>query len=408
MSTKDFLEKDYYAALGVAKDATQTDIKKAYRKLARELHPDKNPGDAKAETRFKEVSEAYDVLSDETRRREYDEARALFGTGGFPGGFGSGGFGTGAGAPGAGTFDINDLFGGGGTAGTRAGGGGAGGLGDLFGGLFGGGRGATRRGGSAVPSRGADVETEVTLDFPEAVHGVTVPLQLASPASCRTCGGIGSRPGTAPRQCPICLGTGLTTRNQGAFAFSEPCRECRGTGAVIDDPCPDCRGSGVTTQTRTITVKIPAGVADGQRIRLAGKGAPGARGGPSGDLFVRVHVRSHELFGRKGDDLTLPLPVTFPEAALGTSVRVPTLDGAVTLKIPAGTASGRTFRVRGRGVPKRGAHGTAAGAGDLLVTVEVAVPKNLPAEAREALEKYGAAQPDDPRPQLTRAVEGRA
>ena len=249
-----------------------------------------------------------------------------------------------------------------------------GGLGDLFGGLFGGRGGATRgRAGSAGASRGADVETEVTLDFPEAVHGVTVPLQLASPAACRTCGGIGARPGTAPRQCPICLGTGLVTRNQGAFAFSEPCRECRGTGSVIDEPCPDCRGTGVTTQTRTITVKIPAGVADGQRIRLAGKGVPGERGGPAGDLYVRVHVRAHELFGRKGDDLTLTLPVTFPEAALGTTVRVPTMDGSVTLKIPAGTASGRTFRVRGRGVPKR-----SGGAGDLLVTVEVAVPKNLP------------------------------
>jgi molecular chaperone DnaJ len=400
VSTKDYLEKDYYAALGVAKDAGQADIKKAYRKLARELHPDKNPGDAKAEARFKEVSEAYDVLSDETRRKEYDEARSLFGAGGFRPGAGGGfpgGF-PGAGA-GDGTFDLGDLFGGGGA--TRAGG--AGGLGDLFGGLFGGrgGTTTTRRGTS--PSRGADVETEVTLDFGEAVRGVTVPLQLASPATCRTCHGNGARPGTAPRQCPVCLGTGLTTRNQGAFAFSEPCRECRGTGSVIDDPCPDCGGSGATTQTRAITVKIPAGVADGQRIRLAGKGAPGARGGPAGDLYVRVHVRSHDLFGRKGDDLTLTLPVTFGEAALGTSVRVPTLDGAVTLKIPAGTASGRTFRIRGRGVPRR-----TGGAGDLLVTAEVAVPKNLSADAREALEKYAAAQQDDPRPHITRAVEGRA
>jgi molecular chaperone DnaJ len=395
VSTKDFLEKDYYAALGVAKDASSADIKKAYRKLARELHPDKNPGNAKAEARFKEVSEAYDVLSDPARRREYDEARSLFGGGGFPGGFRPGR--AGAGGPGGGaTFDINDIFG---QAGGRAG---AGGFGDLLGGIFGGGGGRGR--GTASPARGADVETEVTLDFPEAVHGVTVPLQLASPASCRTCGGNGARPGTVPRQCPACLGTGLITRNQGAFAFSEPCRECRGTGSVIDDPCPDCRGAGVTTQTRTITVKIPSGVADGQRIRLAGKGAPGVRGGPAGDLFVRVHVRQHELFGRKGDDLTLTLPVTFPEAALGTTVRVPTMDGAVTLKIPPGTASGRTFRVRGRGVPRRG----GASTGDLLVTVEVAVPKNLPADAREALEKYAAAQPDDPRPQVTAAVDGRA
>ena len=395
MSTKDFVEKDYYKALGVAKDASGSDIKKAYRKLARELHPDKNPGDAKAEARFKEVSEAYGVLSDETRRREYDEARSLFG-GGMPGGFRPGGGGTG---PGGTTFDLNDLFGQGATRANQ----GSGGLGDLFGGLFGGRGAGTRAGRSAAASRGADVETEVTLDFPEAVHGVTVPLQLASPAACRTCGGIGARPGTAPRQCPNCLGTGLTTRNQGAFAFSEPCRECRGTGSVIDDPCPDCRGTGVTSQTRTITVKIPAGVADGQRIRLAGKGVPGERGGPAGDLFVRVHVRAHELFGRKGDDLTLTLPVTFPEATLGTTVRVPTMDGAVTLKIPAGTASGRTFRVRGRGVPKR-----SGGSGDLLVTAEVAVPKNLPAEAREALEKYAATQPDDPRPQITAAVDGRA
>ena len=400
MSTKDFLEKDYYKALGVAKDASSSDIKKAYRKLARELHPDKNPGDAKAEARFKEVSEAYGVLSDETRRREYDEARSLFG-GGMPGGGFPGGFRPGGGGAGGTTFDLNDLFG---QGATRANPGAGGGLGDLFGGLFGGGRGAnTRAGRSAAASRGADVETEVTLDFPEAVHGVTVPLQLASPAACRTCGGNGARPGTAPRQCPACLGTGLITRNQGACAFSEPCRECRGTGSVIDDPCPDCRGTGVTTQTRTITVKIPAGVADGQRIRLGGKGVPGERGGPAGDLFVRVHVKAHELFGRKGDDLTLTLPVSFPEAALGTTVRVPTMDGSVTLKIPAGTASGRTFRVRGRGVPKR-----SGGAGDLLVTAEVAVPKNLPADAKETLEKYAAAQPDDPRPQITAAVDGRA
>jgi molecular chaperone DnaJ len=383
VSTKDFLEKDYYSALGVSKSASQSEIKKAYRKLARQLHPDKNPGDANAESRFKEVSEAYDVLSDEKRRREYDEARSLFGAGGFrPGGTGPGG------AP----YDFSDLFTG---AGGRVAGGG--GIGDLFGGLFGGGRGTTRR--TTAPARGADVETEVTLDFTEAVAGVTVPLQLASPASCRTCGGNGARPGTAPRVCPACLGTGLITRNQGAFAFSEPCRECRGTGQIVDDPCQDCRGSGVTTQTRTITVKIPAGVRDGQRIRLAGKGAPGGRGGPAGDLFVRVHVQPHELFGRKGDDLTLAVPVTFDEATLGASVRVPTLDGTVTVKIPAGTGSGRTFRVRGKGAPKRG-----GGAGDLLVTVEVAVPKNISAEAREALEKYAAAQPDDPRPHITRRL----
>jgi molecular chaperone DnaJ len=387
VSTKDFLEKDYYAALGIAKDASPADIKKAYRKLARELHPDKNPGDSRAEARFKEVSEAYDVLSDDKRRREYDEARSLFGAGGYRPGAGGG-------VP----FDLGDLFGGG-----RPSAGGSGGLGDLFGGLFGGRSGGRRTTTASAPARGSDVETEVTLAFAEAVAGVTVPLQLASPGTCRTCLGTGARPGTQPHACAACLGTGLITRNQGAFAFSEPCRECRGTGQIVDDPCPDCRGTGVTRQTRTITVRIPPGVKDGQRIRLAGKGAPGLRGGPAGDLYVRVHVQEHELFGRKGDDITLTLPVTFPEAALGASVRVPTLEGAVTLKIPAGTSSGRTFRVRGKGTPKR-----AGGAGDLLVTVEIAVPRTLTPEAREALEKYAVAQPDDPRPHVTRRVIGDA
>jgi molecular chaperone DnaJ len=390
VSTKDFLEKDYYSALGVAKDASQADIKKAYRKLARELHPDKNPGDSKAEARFKEVSEAYDVLSDDKRRREYDEARSLFGAGG--------GFRPGAGGAGV-PFDLGDLFGGGRATASGSGGGG---LGDLFGGLFGN-RGGARRTTAFSPARGSDVETEVTLAFTEAVAGVTVPLQLASPGTCRTCQGTGARPGTQPHTCPTCLGSGLVTRNQGAFAFSEPCRECRGTGQLIDDPCSECRGTGVTRQTRTITVRIPPGVKDGQRIRLAGKGAPGLRGGQSGDLYVRVHVQPHELFGRKGDDITLTLPVTFPEAALGASVRVPTLDGAVTLRIPAGTTTGRTFRVRGKGTVKR-----TGGAGDLLVTVDVAVPSSLTPEAREALEKYAVAQPDDPRPHITRSVIGDA
>jgi molecular chaperone DnaJ len=390
VSTKDFLEKDYYSALGVAKDASQADIKKAYRRLARELHPDKNPGDSKAEARFKEVSEAYDVLSDDKRRREYDEARSLFGSGG--------GYRPSAGGAGV-PFDLGDLFGGGRATASGSGGG----LGDLFGGLFGG-RGASgRRPTASAPMRGSDVETEVTLAFSEAVAGVTVPLQLASPGSCRTCHGTGARPGTQPHVCATCLGSGLVTRNQGAFAFSEPCKDCRGTGQVVDDPCPDCRGTGVTRQTRTITVRIPPGVKDGQRIRLASKGAPGLRGGQAGDLYVRVHVQPHELFGRKGEDITLTLPVTFPEAALGASVRVPTLDGAVTVRIPPGTTSGRTFRVRGKGTPKRG-----GGAGDLLVTVDVAVPGSLGPEAREALEKYAVAQPEDPRPHITRRVVGDA
>src|SRR5215213_3156408 len=347
MSTRDFIEKDYYAALDVPKDADAAAIKKAYRKLARDLHPDKNPNNAEAEARFKDVSEAYDVLSDEKRRAEYDEARRLFGAGGraggFPGGFGgTGGFPSGGGSS---TFDLGDLLG------QTGAGGRAGGLGDLFGGLFGGGGGAggarARSQAASGPARGQDVETEATLSFDEAVLGVTVPLRMQSPGSCPTCAGTGAKPGTSPHTCPVCQGAGVTSRSQGAFAFSEPCRNCRGTGSVVDDPCPTCSGNGVTTQTRTITVRIPAGVKDGQRIRLAGKGAPGRRGGPAGDLFVVVHVAEHQLFGRKGEDLTLTVPITFAEASLGTTITVPTLDGSVSLKVPAGTASGRTLRVRG-------------------------------------------------------------
>lgn len=401
MSTRDFIEKDYYAALGVAKDADAAAIKKAYRALARDLHPDKNPGNAQAEAKFKEASEAYGVLSDPAKRKEYDEARRLFGGGGFrPGAGGAGGFPPGgfpAGSAGQ-PFDLGDLFG------AASGGGGqrAGGLGDLFGGLFGGGgAGAGTRGrqqAASGPARGQDVETEATLAFDEAVLGVTVPLRMQSPGSCPTCHGSGAKPGTAPHTCPVCNGAGVTSRSQGAFAFSEPCRECRGSGSVVDDPCATCRGSGVTDQVRTITVRIPAGVKDGQRIRLAGKGAPGRRGGPAGDLFVVVHVTGSELFGRSGDDLTLDVPISFAEAALGTTLTVPTLDGTVSLKVPPGTAGGRTFRVRGRGVHGKGR------TGDLLVTVSIAVPSALDPEARAAVEALAAQLDEDPRPQVTAAV----
>ena len=384
MSTKDFLEKDYYKTLGVPKDATADEVKKAYRKLARKFHPDANKGDAAAEERFKEISEAYDVLSDDKRRREYDEARTLFGAGGFRRGP------AGAGGPGGGyTFDLGDMFGGGG----------AGGLGDILGGLFGGGRGARPAG----PRRGADVESEVTLAFRDAVDGVTVPLRMASEQACPTCRGTGGRGGAMPRQCPVCHGSGQTSRNQGGFAFAEPCRECRGRGLVVDDPCPDCRGSGRAMGTRTLTVRIPAGVSDGQRIRLKGKGAPGERGGPPGDLFVNVNVRPHRLFGRKGDNLTLTVPVTFAEAALGAEIKVPTLTGApVTLRLPAGTANGRTFRVKGRGVTRR--DGTK---GDLLVTVDVVVPGKLKGKAREAVEAFqDATAGEDPRSGLLDMAKG--
>jgi molecular chaperone DnaJ len=239
----------------------------------------------------------------------------------------------------------------------------------------------------------------VTLAFRDAVGGVTVPLRLSTPGTCPTCHGSGAAPGTSPRNCSACNGHGVTSRNQGGFAFAEPCTACRGSGRVVEHPCAQCAGSGAATSERTLNVRIPPGVADGQRIRLAGRGAPGERGGPAGDLLVLVHVTPHKVFGRKGDHLTLTLPVTYPEAALGADISVPTLDSPVTLRIPAGTANGRTFRVKGRGVPRK-----VGGAGDLLVTVEVAVPQKLSAPAKEALEKYAAAAPHDPREHLREVV----
>jgi molecular chaperone DnaJ len=383
VSARDYAEKDYYAALGVPKDASTAEIKKAYRKLATTLHPDKNPGDKAAEDRFKEVSEAYDVLSDDTKRREYDEARTLFSSGlGGLGGFRGGGAGPG---PGGMTFDLNDLLGR--TAGQ---GGFSGGLGDVFGGLFGA-RGSQPRG----PRRGADVEADVTLGFADAVRGATVPLRLTTTGGCETCRGLGSAPGTSPTTCGVCGGAGVTTRNQGGFALSEPCKACRGKGRIVETPCPTCRGTGTTAHDRTLNVRIPAGVADGQKVRLAGRGAPGERGGPAGDLLVTVHVTPHPLFDRRDDHLTVTVPITFAEAALGAKVAVPTLEGPVTLKIPAGTSSGRTFRVKGRGIARKN-----GAAGDLLVTVEVAVPQKLSADAKKALEAFAAAAPDDPRAHL--------
>jgi molecular chaperone DnaJ len=333
MSAREWLEKDFYKELGVSSTASADEIKRAYRKLARELHPDANPGDARAEARFKSVSEAYGVLSDVEKRKQYDEARSLFNGGFRPGG--------GFGGPGGG-FDLGDLFGqGAGRSGDM------GGLGDLLGGLFGG-RGGAAGAGASRPRRGTDVETEVRIDFTEAVRGATVPLRIASPSTCGSCGGTGARAGTVPRACPACGGTGLVTRNQGAFAFSEPCRDCRGTGRIIDDPCAECAGRGVSNRHRTLTMRIPPGVADGQRIRLAGQGEPGMRGAPSGDLYVLVHVTPHPVFGRSGDDLTVTVPVSFPELVKGTTLTVPTMDGSVKLKVPAGTNSGRTLRARGR------------------------------------------------------------
>jgi molecular chaperone DnaJ len=392
MSSKDWLEKDFYAVLGVAKSATTDEIKKSYRKLARELHPDHNPGNAASEDRFKAVSEAYDVLSDPAKRKEYDEMRQLFGSGAFRRGAGTGGGGT--------TFDMADLFGDGGAGGDRRFGGA--GFSDLFSSIFsGGGRGGpgpgtnTRRG----PMRGRDVEAEVVLDFRSAVNGTTLPLTLRAPGVCDMCHGNGAKPGTRPRVCPVCAGSGVTTSNQGSFSFAEPCRNCQGVGEIVDEKCPECQGTGGVTKVRTLNVRIPAGVSDGQRIRLAGRGEPGERGGSAGDLYVLIKVREDPLFGRYGDDLTLAVPITFPEAVTGVDLRVPTLDGSVTVRVPAGTPSGRTLRVRGKGVGRR--DGTA---GDLLVTVDIVVPKDLPESARTAVEALAESLPPAPRRHIEEAM----
>jgi molecular chaperone DnaJ len=382
VSTKDYLEKDYYKVLGVAKTASADEIKQSYRKLARKYHPDANKGDSKSEERFKEISEAYNVLSDEKRRKEYDEARTLFGADRFrvgtPGGGAGGGFG----------FDLGDLFGSSGTGGR---------LGDLLGGMFGG-RGTQQR-----PRRGTDVETEATLSFSDAVDGVTVPLRLTGEGPCPTCHGTGAKSGTVPRVCPSCEGSGQASKNLGSFGISEPCKECRGRGLIADDPCPSCSGSGRAMSTRTIQARIPAGVKDGQRIRLKAKGAPGERGGPAGDLYVHVHVKPHPIFGRSADNLTITVPITFPEAVLGAEIKVPTHHGVpVTVRIPPGTPNGRTLRVRGRGT--RRSDGTN---GDLLVTVEVAVPQNVNGKAAEALELFQQALGShNPRDNLLQQARG--
>ncbi len=394
---REWLEKDYYKALGVSKNAKAEDIKKSYRKLARELHPDANPDNKKAEERFKEVSEAYDVLGDTEQRKKYDEARELYGSGGRFGGFGGGGGGgrnQRSGGNARSQADFGDMFG----ANQPAGGG----FSDVFGGLFNRG-GAGGGGGARQPRRGSDIESEVTLGFNDALHGVTLPLRLASQGICTSCGGSGARPGTAPKACPACQGSGARIHNQGGFAFSEPCDRCHGHGLSIDDPCPTCHGTGQATSTHTIHARIPAGVKDGQRIRLKGKGGPGTNSGPAGDLYIVVNVSKHPVFGRDGNNVTINLPVAFDEAALGANVRVPTPDGStVTLKLPQGTSNGRKFRVKGKG-----AHPKGKAPGDLLVTVTVEVPAELSDDARVAIESLRTARGSyDPRAELINKVAG--
>ncbi|MGH7644393.1 MAG: molecular chaperone DnaJ [Gemmatimonadales bacterium] len=388
VSQRDYFEKDYYGVLGVSKDASTAEISKAYRKLARKLHPDARPDDKRAEERFKEVSEAHSVLSNAERRKEYDRVRELVGAEGFrfPGGTGRGGFRAGQQRSADGLFDLSDILGGIFNQGEDS---------SRFGG-------ARRRAGGA--RRGRDLQTDVTLAFEDAIAGVTVTLRVDGQAQCSTCGGSGARPGTTPIICPTCGGSGLTAEDQGLFSFSQPCATCGGSGRQIPDPCPVCDGTGVERRPRTVHARIPAGVADGATVKLKGRGEPGPPGGGAGDLFVRVHVMPHEVFGRRGDDLLLTAPITVAEAALGARVTLPTMTDSVTLKIPAGTESGKTLRVRGRGIAR--ANGRR---GDLLVTIDVAVPKGLTKTQRRMLEDFAATDDSGVRDHLEshlRASEG--
>ena len=362
---REWFDKDFYATLGVAKDAPAKEITKAYRKLARQYHPDTNPGDQAAEDRFKEISAAYEVLGDETKRAEYDEVRRM-------GPAGAGGFSFNVGGEG-----LNDI------------------LSQMFGGA------APPRGrrfrphSGAGPRRGADMEAQLTLSFQDAAQGVTTTLYLTSDGPCTTCSGTGAKPGTSPTTCPKCGGRGSIDDNQGFFSFSTPCSRCQGRGAIIEQPCPTCKGSAAEKRQRDVKVRLPAGVADGQRIRLKGRGGPGHNGGPPGDLFVECRVTPHPLFGRDDKNLLLRVPITFAEAALGAEIDVPTLDGGrITVRVPGGTASGAKLRVRGRGLD------LGSGQGDLIVTVDVVVPSSLNDEQRRAVEALAAATTVSPRQHL--------
>jgi molecular chaperone DnaJ len=381
---REWFEKDYYAVLGVPQSATEKDLSRTFKKLAKQYHPDANPGNAEAEERFKEISAAYDVLGDAAKRAEYDEVRQMVAAGVGPDG--SGGFGPGGGGR---TFRFDTD---------------GGGLGDIFGNLFGGGGGRRRTRAATGPQRGRDLETELHLSFEDAIRGVTSTVRFRADATCSTCAGSGAAPGSMPETCPQCHGAGTIADNQGPFSFSQVCPTCGGRGQIVPHPCPTCNGSGVEVRAREVKVRIPAGVGDAQRIRVKGRGGAGANGGPPGDLYVIVHVHDHALFGRNGNDLTLRLPVTFAEAALGADVKVPTLDAPVTVRIPPGTPSGKVLRVRGKGIAADG----GGKAGDLLVSVEVQVPANLTSVQREAIEALAAVLDDDPRAGLFAAAQDRS
>src|SRR5271154_2916515 len=367
---------DYYKTLGVDKKATPEEIKKAYRKLARKYHPDRNPDDKEAEARFKEISQAHDVLGDPEKRKQYDTGAGPFATGAGPGG-GFGGFGN---------FDfdassmgdiLSNLFGGGG-------GGGAGGAGS--------GRSGRQR---QRVERGADLEAEVSISFDQAVAGAQVPLQVPMRSTCPTCHGTGAKPGTTPTVCPRCEGRGIETQGQGMFSISQPCSLCGGSGTIIEDPCPTCHGAGAVRTVKRLRVNIPAGVRDGSRIRLPGKGEPGPSGGPPGDLYLIVHVSPSPVFTRKGDNFEVEVPLTIPEALRGAEVQVPTLQGTKTLRVAAGTKHGTVQRLRGEGPPKLSGKSSKSGSpparGDIRYRFVIDVPKELDSEQQAAVDALSEA-----------------
>ncbi len=340
-----------YDTLGVPKNASADEIKKAYRKLARQHHPDANPGDAAAEAKFKEVQTAYDVLSDAEKRKQYDAFGSTNGRMGGPGGAG----------PQFGDFDLSDLFGG----------------------LFGGGGGGYGRSRTPQPERGADLQTDVHVSFEDSLAGVQVPVRANVETACHTCGGSGAEPGTAPTVCPQCGGRGIVSDSQGLFSLSQPCPRCRGNGTVIEHPCHTCNGSGRERVQKTFQVKVPAGAKDGTKIRLKGRGEPGRNGGPAGDLYVVARVADSPVYERRGDDLVVDVPVSFADAALGASVEVPTPEGAISLKVPAGSQHGKLLKVKGRGAPKL----KGGGKGDLLARLKLTVPEKVSKAERELLEQ---------------------
>jgi molecular chaperone DnaJ len=370
---------DYYKTLGVDKKATPDEIKKAYRKLARKYHPDRNPDDKDAEARFKEISQAHDVLGDPEKRKQYDTGAGPFATGAGPGG-GFGGFGN---------FDFD-----------------ASSMGDILSNLFGGGAGGPSSGRSPRQrqrvERGADLEAQVSISFDQAVTGAQVPLQVPMRAACETCHGTGAKPGTTPTVCPNCEGRGIEPQGQGMFSISQPCANCGGSGTVIADPCPTCHGAGAVRTVKRLRVNIPAGVRDGGRIRLPGKGEPGPRGGPAGDLYLIVHVSPSPVFTRKGDNFEVEVPLSIPEALRGAEVQVPTLNGSKTLRVAPGTKHGTVQRLRGEGPPKPGSAkgGSEPKRGDIRYRFVIDVPKELDDDQRAAVDALSEVMNGNPRARL--------